>query len=60
MDAPPIQCSRTDDGLNIAYWTLGSGPTVLIVEAGGGPNVSAAGWLDNPARPFARRAARGG
>ena len=23
MDAPPIQYARTDDGVNIAYWTLG-------------------------------------
>ena len=26
MDAPPIQYARTDDGVNIAYWTLGQGP----------------------------------
>ena len=25
MDAPPIQYARTDDGVNIAYWTLGGG-----------------------------------
>jgi class 3 adenylate cyclase len=25
MDAPPIQYTRTDDGVNIAYWTLGEG-----------------------------------
>ena len=29
MDAPPIQYCRTDDGVNIAYWTLGAGPTVV-------------------------------
>jgi hypothetical protein len=26
MDAPPIQYARTEDGVNIAYWTLGDGP----------------------------------
>jgi pimeloyl-ACP methyl ester carboxylesterase len=26
MDAPPIQYARTEDGVNIAYWTLGEGP----------------------------------
>ncbi len=25
MDAPQIQYARTDDGVNIAYWTLGEG-----------------------------------
>lgn len=32
MDCPPIQYCRTVDGVNIAYWTLGEGPTVAIVE----------------------------
>ena len=30
MDAPPIQYCRTDDGVNIAYWMIGTGPTVVI------------------------------
>ena len=30
MDAPPIQYARTEDGVNIAYWTLGEGPPVLM------------------------------
>ena len=35
MDAPPIQYARTDDGVNIAYWTLGEGPTLLhLVQHG--------------------------
>jgi len=25
MGAPPIQYARTEDGVNIAYWTLGRG-----------------------------------
>jgi len=29
MDAPPIQYARTDDGVNIAYWTMGDGPPLL-------------------------------
>ena len=29
MDAPPIQYARTQDGLNIAYWTIGDGPTLI-------------------------------
>jgi class 3 adenylate cyclase len=33
MDAPPIQYARTDDGVNIAYWTLGEGPPVLILHS---------------------------
>ena len=30
MDAPPIQYCHTDDGVNIAYWMIGTGPTVVI------------------------------
>ena len=40
MNAPPIQYCRTDDGVNIAYWTLGEGPTVVIVEDPGGSHVA--------------------
>jgi pimeloyl-ACP methyl ester carboxylesterase len=29
MDAPPIQYARTEDGVNIAYWTLGEGPALV-------------------------------
>jgi class 3 adenylate cyclase len=29
MDAPSIQYARTDDGVNIAYWTLGEGEPVV-------------------------------
>ena len=31
MDAPPIQYCRTTDDVNIAYWTMGDGPTVLVM-----------------------------
>ena len=30
MDAPPIRYARTRDGANIAYWTLGDGPSVMV------------------------------
>ena len=43
MDAPPIQYCRTDDGVNIAYWTLGEG-TPLLVTAGGIFNPSLRSW----------------
>jgi class 3 adenylate cyclase len=33
MDAPPIQYARTEDGVNIAYWTLGEGAPVLILHS---------------------------
>ncbi len=32
MDAPPIQYCRTDDGVNIAYSTLGEGPSALFLH----------------------------
>ena len=35
MDAPPIQYARTEDGVNIAYWTLSSSPTLLIISLSG-------------------------
>ncbi len=33
MDAPPIQYARTDDGVNIAYWTLGRGRPFISTPA---------------------------
>ncbi len=30
MDAPPIQYARTDDGVNIAYRTLGDGARLCL------------------------------
>ena len=32
MDAPPIHYARTDDGVNIAYWTLGEGPALVVIN----------------------------
>ena len=38
MDAPPIQYARSEDGVNLAYWTLRerSNPAVVIVPWGVG------------------------
>ena len=33
MDAPPIQYARTEDGVNIAYWTLGEGPPIAHLHS---------------------------
>ena len=33
MEAPPIQYCRTDDGVNIAYWTIGDGPAVVPIDS---------------------------
>jgi class 3 adenylate cyclase len=30
VDAPAIQYTRTDDGLSIAYWAIGDGPTLIL------------------------------
>jgi class 3 adenylate cyclase len=30
-DAPPLQYARTSDGVNIAYWTFGSGPPLVLM-----------------------------
>ena len=48
MDAPPIQYARTQDGLNIAYWTLGEGPPILFLEPL--PSSHCALWWDYPPR----------
>ncbi len=30
-DAPPIQYAKTSDGVNIAFWTYGSGPPLVLM-----------------------------
>ena len=52
MDAPPIQYARTPDGaplrggkqlrhgVNIAYWTLGDGPPLMITPI----NIAISRW----------------
>ncbi len=40
MDAPPIRYTRTSDGVNIAYWTLGEGPPLLWL-----PTQQAVPWV---------------
>lgn len=32
MDDPQIRYARTDDGVNIAYWAMGSGPPLVIID----------------------------
>ena len=56
MDAPPIQYARTDDGVNIAYWTLGEGPPLLHLP----PSISniQQEWDIPPIRSWYERVAR--
>ncbi len=35
MDAPPIQDARTEDGVNIAWWGMGTGYPLLGLYATG-------------------------
>ena len=35
MDAPPIQFTRTEDEVSIAYWTVGEGPPLLVIPNNG-------------------------
>ena len=57
MDAPPIQYCRTEDGVNIAYWTRGDGPPLLFLVA---PTAShlALEWKLPTFRAFYERLAR--
>jgi class 3 adenylate cyclase len=32
MDAPQIRYARTRDGVNLAYWAVGSGPVLVIID----------------------------
>jgi class 3 adenylate cyclase len=36
MEPPPIQYAKTSDGVNIAYWTLGSGMPLVLTTPNGG------------------------
>ncbi len=58
MDAPPIQYARTEDGVNIAYWTLGerSNPALVIVPWGIGHLTVE--WQVEPLRAWCERLAR--
>ena len=58
MDAPPIQYARTADGVNIAYWTLGEGPTVVIAEVGTASHIALEWEVLAFRRFFLRLAAR--
>ena len=59
MDAPPIQYVRTEDGVNIAYWTLGHGPTLIHGMMPAGSHVelewsvpSVRAWYEHLAEQF--------
>ena len=43
MDAPPIQYARTEDGVNIAWWTLGEGSPVVLTN-GAIPVAPSSSW----------------
>ena len=51
MAAPPIQYCRTDVGVSIAYWTIGEGPPVLLVNPLDGTHL-ALEWEVPSARKF--------
>ena len=48
---PRIQYTKTEDGVNIAYWTLGEG-SPLLVTPGGGMNASLRSWKTPEGRAF--------
>ena len=56
MDAPPIQYARAEDGVNIAYWTLGEGPP-LIEQPQSPYSHCEAAWQDPNAQRWFRRIA---
>ena len=58
MDTPPIQYAREEDGVSLAYWTLGerSNPAVVIVPWGVG-HLSMV-WQMEPFRTWYQRLAR--
>ncbi len=45
MEIPPIRYARTADDVNIAYWTLGSGPVLLEDASHTSPSHLSAEWL---------------
>ena len=59
MDVPPIHYARTEDGVNIAYWTLGEGPPVVALDTAGLSHLAlewevpgARGYYEGLARTF--------
>jgi class 3 adenylate cyclase len=57
-DAPPIQYARTSDGVNIAYWTYGSGPPLVLMPLLIGSHVQI-DWSNPPRRSAFERLATG-
>jgi len=58
MDAPPIQYAKTADGVNIAFWTLGEGPPLVILPNVFGSHVQLEWEQDDRRTAFERLAQR--
>jgi class 3 adenylate cyclase len=57
-DAPPIQYAKTSDGVNIAYFTIGEGPPLMVVHAIPYSHLEFE-WADPGYRSWDQRLARG-
>jgi class 3 adenylate cyclase/pimeloyl-ACP methyl ester carboxylesterase len=57
-DTPPIKYARTSDGVNIAYFTIGQGPPLVLVHAIPYAHLEME-WADPGYRSFDERLARG-
>ena len=58
MDAPPIQYAKTSDGVNIAFWTIGEGPPLVILPNLLGSNVQLEWEADDRRTAFERLSQR--
>ena len=54
MDAPPIRYCRSADSVNIAYWTIGEGRPLLILQAPGPSHVQVEWNIPEIAQTFER------
>ncbi len=54
---PRIQYAKTEDGVNIAYWTLGEGPP-LLMTSGGPSSKSLQSWQVPEGRAYLEKLAR--
>ncbi len=57
MMEPRIQYAQTEDGVSIAYWTLGEGPP-LFVTSNAPLSPSLRSWQDPPTRAYWKKLAR--
>jgi len=58
MDAPAIQYAKTSDGVNIAYWAIGSGPPLVVASNPGATNIQLEWELDYRRLGYERLAER--